>query len=71
MITIGADLLEELSDPLSVSALWDRYSARQRSSPNAGRITFDWFSLSLAALFAMGLIDAAADGYLRRANVPR
>lgn len=71
LITIGADLLEELRDPLSISALWERYSERQRSKKNAGRITFDWFSLSLAALYTMGLIDTSPDGYLRRAHAPR
>ncbi|WP_410876382.1 ABC-three component system middle component 6 [Nocardia sp. A7] len=71
LITIGADLLEELRDPLSVSALWERYSNRQRSTNKAGRITFDWFSLSLTALYAMRLIETSPDGYLRRAHVPR
>ncbi|MBF6357304.1 hypothetical protein IU449_22620 [Nocardia higoensis] len=69
MITVGADLLEDLCDPLSVSALWERYSERQRLSRKTGKITFDWFSLSLAALYAMRLIDISADGYLRRTHV--
>lgn len=71
LITIGADLLEELRDPLSVSALWERYSGRQRSTNNVGRITFDWFSLSLTALYTLRLIETTPDGNLRRAHVPR
>ncbi|WP_369689848.1 ABC-three component system middle component 6 [Nocardia coubleae] len=71
LITIGADLLDELRDPMSVSALWDRYSRHQQATKNAARVTFDWFSLSLAALYAMGLIDTSPNGYLRRAHVPR
>lgn len=70
LITVGADLLDELHDPMSVSALWDRYNRHQRSA-TAARITFDWFSLSLAALYAMGLVDSTTDGYIRRAHVPR
>ncbi|MGW5752893.1 ABC-three component system middle component 6 [Nocardia rhamnosiphila] len=69
LITVGSELLEELRDPISVSTLWERYSARHRKSEKPGRITFDWFSLALAALYAMGLIDAIEDGRLRRAHV--
>ncbi|WP_156371385.1 ABC-three component system middle component 6 [Nocardia arizonensis] len=71
LITVGSELLEELREPLSVSMLWERYTARQGMSKNSGRITFDWFSLALASLYAMGMIDAADDGRLRRADVPR
>ncbi|MFC4396900.1 ABC-three component system middle component 6 [Arthrobacter sedimenti] len=68
-MTIGSEILEELRDPMSVSALWERYRVRQRASARSRRITFDWFSLALAALYAMGLVDRSVDGYLRRAHV--
>ncbi|WP_107659196.1 ABC-three component system middle component 6 [Nocardia suismassiliense] len=69
LITIGSELLEELRDPLSVSALWRRYDSRQREAKTSGRITFDWFSLALATLYAMGLIDMFDDGRVRRTHV--
>jgi ribosomal protein S19E (S16A) len=69
LITVGSELLEELRDPISVSTLWERYGTRQQKSEKPCRITFDWFSLALAALYAMGLIDANEDGRLRRAHV--
>ena len=71
LLTIGSEVLEELRNPMSVSALWERYSEGQRSAAKPRRITFDWFSLALASLYAMGLIDAFDDGRLRRVHVPR
>ncbi|WP_218778531.1 ABC-three component system middle component 6 [Microbacterium esteraromaticum] len=68
-MTIGSEILEELREPTSVSALWERYNARQRSAAKSRRITFDWFSLALAALYAMRLVDTSDSGYIRRAHV--
>ena len=31
LITIGAEILDELHDPSSVSTLWERFSVRERS----------------------------------------
>jgi hypothetical protein len=67
LMTIGSAILEDLRDPMSVSGLWDRY--RSRESASSRRITFDWFSLALACLYTMGLIDTSDDGYLVRVHV--
>jgi hypothetical protein len=69
ILTIGADILESLSSPISVSGLWDRFVARRRDRIGPERVTFDWFSLALASLFAMGAIEVTPNNYLRRANV--
>lgn len=69
LMTIGSEILGELRDPLPVSALWERFTAREHSSTRGHRITFDWFTLALAALYAMGLIDTSDDGFIRRAHV--
>lgn len=68
LITVGAEILDELRDPLSVSALWERFNDRDRLGSRR-RITFDWFTLALAALYTMKLIDTSADGFIRRADV--
>lgn len=70
LLTIGAEILEEMRSPLSVSALWERFNRGSRQARDAERITFDWFSLALATLYALNLIEWTANGYLRRANVP-
>lgn len=69
LMTIGAEILDELRDPLSVSALWERFTVRERSSSRGNRITFDWFTLALAALYAMNLVDTSTDGYIRQTHV--
>lgn len=65
LLTIGSDLLIALRRPTTVSALWDRFNA-SKSKDGSGRITFDWFSLALATLYSLGLIEITPDGYLRR-----
>jgi len=69
LMTIGADILAELVDPLSVSALWERFSSRESSVARGRRITFDWFTLALAALYTMNLIETSTDGFIKRAYV--
>ena len=68
LLTVGSEILPLLERPTSVSGLWDRFASR-RAQSRSERITFDWFSLSLTALYAMGLIDWTADGQLERRRV--
>ncbi len=68
LITLGSEILVLLERPTSVSGLWERFTALH--NVRAGeRVTFDWFSLSLTALFAMNVIDWTADGHLERCSV--
>ncbi|MGO1266510.1 MAG: ABC-three component system middle component 6 [Microbacterium gubbeenense] len=69
LITVGAEILDELRGPLSVSALWERFNVRDRAASKGRRITFDWFALALSALYAMNLIDTSSDGFIRRVHV--
>ncbi|MEX2374539.1 MAG: ABC-three component system middle component 6 [Dehalococcoidia bacterium] len=69
LITVGADLLEILDGPTTVSALWDRFRGRANRQSISTRVTFDWFSLALASLFATGAIELTAAGHLRRRHV--
>jgi hypothetical protein len=70
LITVGADALTLLRAPTSVSGLWDRFNTARSRSDDTERITFDWFSLALASLFAIGSIEWTSEGYLRRSDVP-
>jgi len=69
LMTVGGGILEDLREPTSVSTLWELHRRRAQHYPESGRITFDWFSLALAFLYAVGLIDSSSDGYLVRTNV--
>lgn len=59
LIGVGATLLGELDQPLTVSGLWDRV----RERPNVG--TFERFTLASSLLFILGAIELR-DGLLAR-----
>jgi len=68
LVTIGADILEVLTVPTSVSGLWERFTSARRTSSSAERVTFDWFSLALASLYAMGVVEPTRNDYIRRSS---
>ncbi|WP_373462228.1 ABC-three component system middle component 6 [Arthrobacter oryzae] len=70
LLTVGADILEVLATPASVSALWERFTSLPSRKSSHERITFDWFALALAMLFAIRSIEQNEDGRLRRRIVP-
>jgi hypothetical protein len=53
LLTVGADLLQLLGEPKTVSRLW---SDMKRRRETATPISYDWFVLALDLLFAMGLV---------------
>lgn len=66
LLTIGADILEVLTVPTSVSGLWERFTTSRRANPSDERVTFDWFSLALASLYAMHAVEPTRNDYIRR-----
>lgn len=68
LITVGADILDVLVAPTSISGLWERFTSARRGNPAAERITFDWFSLALASLFAIGAVEATRNDHIRRSS---
>lgn len=69
LITVGSDVLQILQTPRSISALWEQYTARQRKNSSTEHVTFDWFSLALASLFAINLVEWTSAGHMRRTGV--
>lgn len=65
LLGVGAEVLDELDRPKSVSRLWDDLQKRRGESVN--RLPYDWFLLSLNMLYA---IDAVTfeDGRFRRSR---
>jgi hypothetical protein len=59
LIGIGATVLAQLTEPMTVSGLWERL----RSEPNVG--TFERFVLATNLLFLIGAIDIR-DGLILR-----
>lgn len=66
LIAIGGDILWLLNEPKSVSKLWMDFQTvnEQRNL----RITFDWFTLALAMLYAIDAVEQS-DHRLRRREV--
>ena len=69
LLTVGADILEHLASPASVSGLWVRFNDNAPGGTRPQRITFDWFTLALSCLYALGAIEATPTGHLGRASV--
>ncbi|MEV4918635.1 ABC-three component system middle component 6 [Streptomyces tirandamycinicus] len=65
MIAVGAQILVQLDEPGTVSAIWQRLVAwrQARSMPSA--MPFWWFALSLDLLYATGAVSIR-DGELTR-----
>lgn len=54
LIAVGGEILALLKNgPRSVAEAWDVLRSRERRHP----LSFDWFALALALLFAMGLLE--------------
>jgi len=69
LLTVGADVHATLRSPVSVAALWDATLQLRSERGDNERLTFDWFSLALALLHGLGVIEITADGRVRRLDV--
>jgi hypothetical protein len=65
LLTIGADILDQLQEPRSVFEVWERMRADRHKITPARPLSFDWFVLALDLLYAISAIDFS-DGRLRR-----
>lgn len=57
IIGVGAELLEILSEPMTVSRLWDEIRTRREENAPGSPITYNWFVLSLDFLYMIRAID--------------
>jgi hypothetical protein len=66
LIGVGAEVLEILRRPMTMSRLWDEVRGRRSlHTPNAP-IDYQWFVLSLDLLYTVGAVDFDR-GLVRRA----
>lgn len=66
LLTVGARLLTQLTQPKTVSALWEEISASKSTySGKKPALRYDAYVLSLDLLFLMGLVELQ-DGLLSR-----
>lgn len=57
LLTVGAVILRHLSDPVTVSALWEEISRSAREQKAASPLRYDAFVLALDLLFLIGAIE--------------
>lgn len=57
LLGIGAEILGQLSEPRSVSELWENVREARNKRSAATPLPFDWFVLALNLLYAMYAID--------------
>jgi hypothetical protein len=65
LLTVGADILQMLDEPKTVSRLWTEAKSKRADQPGKRAITYDWFVLGLALLYSLGIVEAH-EGRIRR-----
>lgn len=58
LIGVGGELLSLLSEPMTVSRLWDALRDRRSSTSATAPVEYTWFILALDFLFMVGAIEA-------------
>ena len=66
LLTIGAEVLGCLREPMTVSRVWDELRKRRGETSEPSAITYDWFILALDLLFIVEAVDFDS-GVLRKA----
>jgi hypothetical protein len=62
LLTIGGIIFDRLTEPTTVSRLWDDIRELHQKRP----ISYVWFLLSVDLLFVLNLVWFDQDGLLRR-----
>lgn len=57
LIGVGAEVLDILKQPMTMSRLWDEMRGRRSLHVPNAPIDYQWFILSLDLLFTIGVID--------------
>ena len=68
LLSVGADILPLLDSPRSINELWEEFHADWDARHRREKLTFDWFALALATLYAMNVVELTADSRLRRTS---
>ena len=66
LLTIGAQILQRLDRPKTISGLWEELNHTDPMQPNSlSRLSYDWFVLALDLLFTIDGITLK-DGLITR-----
>ena len=65
LLTVGADILACLKEPMTVSRAWDEVRRQRSEAVGAAPINYDWFILALDLLFIVKAVSFE-NGVLRK-----
>jgi hypothetical protein len=65
LVTLGAQVLQSLSEPKTVSRVWDEL---RNINETRVQLTFDWFVLALDFLFLIGAVSLVRGRLARTAE---
>jgi len=57
LLAVGGDILVSLSEPMTVSRLWDDVRSSRGNVGEPSPINYDWFVLAVDLLFMIGAIE--------------
>ncbi|MDR1871101.1 MAG: hypothetical protein LBS60_04095 [Deltaproteobacteria bacterium] len=61
LLSVGSKILETLSQPMTVSRLWDETRAYYSQRVPSSSLGYQWFILALDLLYIIGAIDLERD----------
>jgi hypothetical protein len=67
MLTVGAEILGLLTEPKTVSRLWDELGRAMSERSSTRIVNYDWFILALDLLYMLGSIEMD-HGQIRKTN---
>jgi hypothetical protein len=67
MLTVGAEILELLTEPKTISRLWDELGRAKSERSSIRVVNYDWFVLTLDLLYMLGALEMD-HGRIRRTN---
>lgn len=67
LLGVGAEILAGLTNPTTVSGLWDRMRLRRTASNATTVLDYRWFVLALDLLYMIGAIELDR-GVIRKAS---
>ena len=67
ILTVGAEILGLLTEPKTVSRLWDELGRVMSERSSTRIVNYDWFVLTLDLLYMLGALEMD-HGRIRRTN---
>lgn len=67
MLTVGADVLNLLDEPKTVSRLWEELQKSRNRTLGIRDVTYDWFILALSFLYTLRVVEVDR-GLLRKVS---